>query len=424
MKTASIDSPEFLEKTSKPSRLDRFARRVVRARLAALEEGELTLLENGRKETFGRVSESFPHKAVIQVNSPAFFSDVAFGGSVGSGEAYIHGAWQCDSLVSLVRILLKNRRVLDDMDSGAALLTRPLAKLFHWLNRNTRRGSRRNIAAHYDLGNDFYRLWLDEEMMYSSAVFPAPDSPLDVAAVAKLDRICERLRLTSSDRVIEIGTGWGGFALHAARKYGCHVTTTTISREQHEYARARIAAEGLEDRITLLQQDYRDLDGKYDKLVSIEMIEAVGHQFLGNFFRKCASLLKPDGEMLLQAITIADQRYDSARRNVDFIKRYVFPGGFLPSVTAMANAMTNGTELRIIGLEDIGLHYAETLKRWRRRFLANLDEIRKLGYSREFIRMWEFYLCYCEGAFRERSIGNVQIHAMAPDARPPLLDVS
>ncbi len=420
MKTASIDRPDFLEKTRKPGRLDRLARRIVRSRLAALEEGEVILLEGSREQTYGRATESFPHSSVIRVNSPDFYRDVAFGGSLGSGEAYIHGAWQCDSLVSLVRILLKNRRVLDDMDSGAALVTRPLAKLAHWFNRNTRDGSRRNIAAHYDLGNDFYGLWLDETMMYSSAIFATPNMPLEAAAVAKLDRICEKLRLTPSDRVVEIGTGWGGFALHAAKHYGCHVTTTTISARQYEYARARIAAEGVEDRITLLQRDYRDLDGTYDKLVSIEMIEAVGHQFLATFFEKCASLLKPDGEMLLQAITIADQRYNSARRNVDFIKRYVFPGGFLPSVTAMANAMTKGTELRIIGLEDIGLHYAVTLKHWRERFLAKLDDVRKLGFSREFIRLWEFYLCYCEGAFRERAIGNVQMHVMAPDARPPL----
>jgi cyclopropane-fatty-acyl-phospholipid synthase len=420
MKPVSISRSEFLERTQKPTGLDRLARRIVRGRLAAIESGTVTLIEGNESETFGNDVASFPLAVVIRVHSPAFYSDIAFGGSVGSGESYIHGTWECDDLESLVRILLRNREVLDDIDSGTARLTRPLAKLFHWMNKNTRRGSRRNIAAHYDLGNDFYRLWLDKQMMYSSAYFAAPDTSLEEAAVAKLDRICQKLRLSASDSVVEIGTGWGGFAIHAAKNYGCHVTTTTISNEQHAYAQARIEAEGLTDRITLLQHDYRDLGGKFDKLVSIEMIEAVGHEFLDTFFHKCAALLHPHGEMLLQAITITDQRYDSARKSVDFIKRYVFPGGFLPSVTAMANAMTRKTSMRIIDIEDIGLHYALTLNHWRRRFFARLQDVRDQGFSNEFIRMWEFYLCYCEGAFNERAIGNVQLHAMGPHARPAI----
>ena len=420
MKSVSISASRFLEKTQMPGRLDKLARHIVRSRLAAIEEGALTLLEGGKRETFGSKSEDFPQAVVIDILSPAFYSDVAFGGSVGSGESYIHGTWECDDLELLVRILLRNREVLDGIDSGIAIASRPLAKLFHWMNRNTRSGSRRNISAHYDLGNDFYRLWLDDEMMYSSAFFESSDMPLEEAAVAKLDRICRKLRLTASDNVVEIGTGWGGFAIHAAKRYGCHVTTTTISEQQHAYAQARIEEEGLADRITLLQRDYRDLDGQYDKLVSIEMIEAVGHEFLDTFFEKCSSLLKPRGEMLLQAITIADQRYDAARRSVDFIKRYVFPGGFLPSVTAMADSMTRKTSMRVIDIEDIGLHYALTLNHWRHRFFARLPKVRDLGFSSEFIRMWEYYLCYCEGAFNERAIGNVQLHAIGPQARPPL----
>ena len=421
MKIASIDRPEFLGKYSKPSGLERLARRIVRSRLAGLQHGKVTLIENESEEAFGHCTDEFPLDVTVRVHSPEFYSDVAFGGSLGSGEAYIHGAWECSDLELLVRILVRNRSVLDDMDSGAALLTRPIAKFFHWFNRNTRSGSRRNISAHYDLGNDFYRLWLDDQMMYSSAIFETPDTPLETAAVAKLDRICDKLRLSADDRVIEIGTGWGGFAVHAAKRYGCHVTTTTISEQQHEYANSRIVAEGLQDKVTLLKKDYRDLDGTYDKLVSIEMIEAVGHEYLDTFFKKCASLLRPRGELLLQSITIADQRYDAARKNVDFIKRYVFPGGFLPSITAMATSMTRETQLRIVDLEDIGLHYALTLQHWRQRFLARLQDVRDLGFSSEFIRMWEFYLCYCEGAFRERAIGNVQLHAIAQDARPPLL---
>ena len=420
MKPVSISTSEFLEKTQKPTRLDKLARRIVRSRLAAIKSGTVIVCEGDNSKTFGNVVSSFPQAAVITVHSPAFYSDIAFGGSVGSGESYIHGTWECSDLEALVRILLRNREVLDGIDSGTARITRPLARFFHWMNKNTRRGSRRNISAHYDLGNDFYRLWLDQEMMYSSAYFPVPDTPLEEAAVAKLDRICQKLRLTASDRVIEIGTGWGGFAIHAARNYGCHVTTTTISDQQHAYAQARIEAEGLSDRVTLLKHDYRDLGGKFDKLVSIEMIEAVGHEFLDTFFHKCSSLLHPHGEMLLQAITISDQRYDSARKGVDFIKRYVFPGGFLPSVTAMANSMTRKTTMRIIGIEDIGLHYALTLNHWRRRFFARLQEVRGQGFSNEFIRMWEFYLCYCEGAFNERAIGSVQLHAIGPHARPAI----
>lgn len=421
MKTVSIDSPRFLERTQKPNWLDRLARHLVRSRLAALQKGVITVIENGREETFGQAVDEFPVASVIRVNSPAFYSDIAFGGSVGSGEAYIHGYWECSELESLVQILLRNRRVLDDIDSGAALLTRPLQKLFHWMNKNSKRGSRRNIAAHYDLGNDFYKLWLDPQMMYSSAYFASAATSLEEAAVAKLDRICQKLDLSESDHVIEIGTGWGGFAVHAASHYGCHVTTTTISEQQYEYARTRVDALGLAGKITLLKSDYRDLDGQYDKLVSIEMIEAVGYEFLDTFFRKCSSLLKPEGEMLLQAITISDQRYEKARKTVDFIKRYVFPGGFLPSLTAMTQSMTRVTQLRAISVEDIGLHYALTLKNWRERFFDKLAEVRKQGYSEEFIRMWEFYLCYCEGAFTERAIGTLQLHAIGPDARPAII---
>jgi cyclopropane-fatty-acyl-phospholipid synthase len=419
-KTLSIDSPEFLQAAAKPRRLDQFARRIVLDKLQRLREGEITLVEGGSSQTFGRADASFPLAVTLRVKAPSFYSDVAFGGSVGAGESYIHDCWESSDPVALARILLRNRDVLDSMEGGAALLARPLRKAFHWLNRNTRKGSRRNIAAHYDLGNDFYALWLDPQMMYSCAWYESPATPLEEAAVAKLDRICQRLELGPDDRVVEIGTGWGGFAVHAARHYGCHVTTTTISRQQHEYAKQRIEREGLGDRITLLLDDYRDLDGKFDKLVSIEMIEAVGHEYMDTFFAKCSSLLKPAGQMLLQAITIADQRYDYARRNVDFIKRYVFPGGFLPSVTAMTSALTRVTDLRAVNIEDIGLHYAWTLRDWRKRFFARIDEVREQGFSDEFIRLWDFYLTYCESAFLERAIGDVQLHAIKPGARPAI----
>jgi cyclopropane-fatty-acyl-phospholipid synthase len=418
MKLVSIDSPEFLAASKKPTGLDALARRAVRARLESLRVGQIVLSENGHHESFGELTDQLPLTAQITVHDPRFYSEVAFGGSIGAGEAFIQGYWSCDELTTLVRILLRNRDVLMGMDTGAAVFTRPIQKLFHWFNRNTRNGSKRNISAHYDLGNEFYGLWLDERMMYSSAVFERPDMSLDAAAVAKLDRICRKLRLSPQDHLLEIGAGWGGFAIHAASHYGCRVTTTTISDQQFDYAEAAIAKAGLQDRITLLRSDYRDLDGQFDKLVSIEMIEAVGHEYHDTYFQKCCDLLRPDGQMLLQAITIADQYYEQAKKSVDFIKRYIFPGGCLTSLTAMSETMTRVTDMRVIDVEDIGPHYAETLRRWHDRFFDRIDRVREMGFSEEFIRMWQYYLCYCEGGFIERSIGNVQMLMMRPDARP------
>ncbi|MDJ0919212.1 MAG: cyclopropane-fatty-acyl-phospholipid synthase family protein, partial [Woeseiaceae bacterium] len=326
MRTDSIGSQEFLEASRKPTGLDNLARRVIRARLSEFRFGQVIVTENGQKDTYGQKTDDFPVTAHIEIKDPRFYSEVAFGGTIGAGEAFIHGYWSCIDLTALVRILLKNRDVLKGMDGGAALVTRPFQKLFHWMNRNTREGSRRNIAAHYDLGNDFYRLWLDERMMYSSAYFPSPESTLEDAAVEKLDMICRKLDLKPSDHLVEIGTGWGGFAIHAAKNYGCRVTTTTISQRQYEFAARAVEEAGVGDRVTLLLEDYRNLEGKYDKLVSIEMIEAVGHEFHDTFFKKCGDLLKPDGQMLLQAINIADQNYSAYTRGVDFIKRYIFPG--------------------------------------------------------------------------------------------------
>jgi cyclopropane-fatty-acyl-phospholipid synthase len=284
-----------------------------------------------------------------------------------------------------------------------------MRRLLHAAARNTRDGSRRNIAAHYDVGNDFFALWLDESMMYSSAVFERPDMTLHEASVAKLDRICRKLALQPGDHVLEIGTGWGGFALHAARQYGCRVTTTTISREQHDWAREAIDRAGLGDRITLLADDYRDLGGTYDKLVSIEMIEAVGHQYFDAFFRCCSERLKPGGTMLLQAITIADQQYEAARDSVDFIKRHIFPGCCIPSIAALSQSIARASQLRIVGLEDIGPHYATTLAHWRANLLARGDRVRALGYPEHFLRMWEFYFSYCEGGFAEGQLGDAQL---------------
>ena len=327
------------------------------------------------------------------------------------------GDWTCDNLTGLIRIILQNQEVFLNLDRGWARLTAPLHKVFHFLNRNTLEGSRRNIAAHYDLGNEFYALFLDETLTYSCGVFENEKSTLADASRAKYDRICRKLFLRPDDRVIEIGTGWGGFAIHAASRYGCRVTTTTISPRQHELARKRLQEAGLGDRVEVLLQDYRALRGKFDRLVSIEMIEAVGHQFLNAFFRSCSDLLKEDGMMALQAITIPDQVFDRHKRSVDFIKRYIFPGSCIPSVEAICRAVAEVTDLRLFHLEDITPHYARTLRTWRERFFHRLPEVRDQGFSDSFIRMWEFYLCYCEASFTERYNGDVQMIFTKPLCR-------
>ena len=419
MKEATLNPRARMPRVSpKPLFLDGVAQRAVRQRLATIQRGSLVISDGLVMDRYGMASTQHPLNEMVRVHDPRFYTEMAFGGSIGAGEAYMQGYWSTDDLTAVMRIILQNRDVLDGMETGWARLTEPLRKALHWAARNTRSGSSRNIQAHYDLGNDFFKLFLDPTMMYSSAIFEHEGMSLEAASIAKLDRICRKLDLKSGDRVIEIGTGWGGFALHAAKQYGCHVTTTTISPSQHEMARARVAAAGLNGRITLLQQDYRDLTGQFDKLVSIEMIEAVGHQFYDTFFRKCSDLLKPDGTMLLQAITIADQRYEAAKRSVDFIQRYIFPGSCIPSVTALCSSITRASDMRLFHLEDIGPHYALTLRRWREAFNAHLTEVRAQGYPESFIRMWEFYLCYCEAGFMERVIGDVQVLLVKPEARP------
>ncbi len=329
----------------------------------------------------------------------------------------MEGHWSCDDLTTLVRILARNRDSTSAMERGIGRLGLPLMRLSHALRRNTRFGSARNIRAHYDLGNDFFELFLDPTLTYSCGVFESDDATLEEASIAKYDRFCQKLDLGPGDHVLEIGSGWGGFAIHAAGKYGCRVTTTTISHEQWRIARERVAAAGLADRVAVLECDYRELEGTYDKLVSIEMIEAVGDRYLDTFFRVCSERLRPDGMMGLQAITTPDQFYAAHVRSVDFIKRYIFPGGSLISVRRVADAIARVTDLRLFQLEDITPHYARTLHSWRERFIVNLDQVRALGYPEQFVRMWEFYLCYCEGGFLERVIGDVQMVLTKPMCR-------
>lgn len=319
------------------------------------------------------------------------------------------GWWDSPDLTSLMKLMALNLNALDGLENQSSWVTKLLYKLSHWSNRNTQENSRKNIHAHYDLGNDLYRVFLDERMLYSSAIYRSDSESLEQAQINKMDRLCQQLQLKPSDEVIEIGTGWGAMAIYMAETYGCRVTTTTISDEQYDYAKQQIAERGLTERIQLLKKDYRDLTGQFDKLVSIEMIEAVGKQYLPSYIKVCQSLLKPGGLMAIQAITIADQRYEYYSNNVDFIQKYIFPGGFLPSVTSLAQATTQYSDLVIRDLFDIGMDYAKTLQEWHRRFNHAEEQVKRLGYDERFIRMWRYYLSYCEGGFLARSISTVHM---------------
>ncbi|AGA86924.1 SAM-dependent methyltransferase [Stutzerimonas stutzeri] len=391
-------------------------RRMVLRQLEKLRHGQLTLRFGGECQLFGDLAS--PLQAEIHVVDGAAWGLIAARGSIGAGEAYIHGYWHSPDLTAVIRLFVANLDVLDSIERGSlALFGQPVIKALHWLNRNTRAGSQRNIAAHYDLGNELFEQFLDPTMMYSAAMFTSPEQDLEQAQLNKLERICEKLDLQPDDHLLEIGTGWGSMALYAAARYGCRVTTTTLSREQFAYTQQRIEKQGLQDRITLLLKDYRDLEGQFDKLVSIEMIEAVGHDFLPTYFRQCSRLLKDDGLMLLQAITIRDQRYEQARRNVDFIQRYIFPGGALPSLQRMLNVASQDTDMNLLHMEDFGEHYARTLRLWHENFRRARSELERHGYDDYFYRLWEFYLCYCEGGFIERAIGTAQLLLAKPDAR-------
>ncbi|MDB2649586.1 cyclopropane-fatty-acyl-phospholipid synthase family protein [Porticoccaceae bacterium] len=397
--------------------IDRWCRSLLIAKLEKLEVGEIQLIDSNGSHSFGYPDNTSPLTVTLNVTDQRFYSDIAFGGTVAAGEAYIQGYWSCSNLTDLIRIMIGNRHILEQMEGNLSLFKNAFLRLAHWLNRNSQAGSRRNIEAHYDLGNEMFELFLDPTMMYSCAYYPDENTSLEQASLAKLQRICDKLQLNESDHVIEIGTGWGGFALYAAQNYGCKVTTTTISQQQHDWAKQRIIEAGLEDKITLLMEDYRDLQGTYDKLVSIEMIEAVGHQYLDTYFAKCSSLLKPEGIMLIQSITIADQQYDRAIKSVDFIQRFIFPGGFIPSVSAITSSVKSSTDMRLFQMEDIGPHYATTLRDWRQRFFDNIEPIKALGYSKQFTAMWDFYLCYCEAGFLERVLGNAHLVFIKPKNR-------
>ncbi|GHA68891.1 cyclopropane-fatty-acyl-phospholipid synthase [Formosimonas limnophila] len=399
----------------KSSTTHRWYRAAVLKQLKSLTHGSLTVVCDGEHHQFGQLNDLL-HAELVVTDARAW-PLLALQGSIGAGQAYALGYWHSEHLTSVVRILARNIDLLDQLDNRWASLGQGLLKLVHAFNRNTRKGSRSNIAAHYDLGNTLFEKFLDPSMMYSSAQFLKSNDTLEQAQYNKLKRICQKLDLKPSDHLLEIGTGWGSMAIYAAQHYGCRVTTTTLSQEQYNHTKARVESLGLSDKITLLMQDYRDLEGCYDKLVSIEMIEAVGHAYLETYFKKCAHLLKDDGLMLLQAITIRDQRYEAARNSVDFIQRYIFPGGALPSLQKILNIISDKTDMNLIHQEDFGAHYAQTLHLWHQNFKSARHELAQKGYDDYFYHQWEFYFCYCEGGFLERTIGCSQLLLAKPNAR-------
>ena len=372
-----------------------------------LKMGHISI--NDGDETFSFGDSSSDEKVSVDIHSQEFYVMTGSGGALGIAEAYVAGYWSSDDVVKLFQIILRNRDILLSLEKGFAKLVKPINKMIHRGRQNTLKGSKENTLAHYDLSNDFYKLWLDPSMTYSCAFFNNDSVTLEEASIEKLDRICRKLDLSEDDSVLEIGTGWGSFSIHAAKNYGCKVTTTTISDAQFDYTRSRIKDEGLESKITLINKDYRDLDGKYDKIVSIEMIEAVGYEYIPDYFSKLSSLLKNNGLVALQGITYNDQNFEVYKNSVDFIKKYIFPGSCLISVAQIIDVIKKDTDLAMVDMEDITKHYAVTLNRWRKNFMDVIPKVKEMGYSQAFINMWEFYFLYCEAGFSERNIGDVQM---------------
>lgn len=405
------------------------AKQAIFRALTHIQFGSITIIEDfvgkdAKPHLFGKPSSDnmsssaigrHPLDITLMIHDSSVYRQLLFGGSIALADSYINGEWDSDDLTGLIRLAARNLAVLNQLESRFAGINKTFERANHKLRSNDKSGAKSNILAHYDLGNDMYQRFLDATMMYSSAVYKNVDTTLEEAQQHKLALICQRLQLSADDHVLEIGTGWGGFAIYAAKHYGCQITTTTISDAQYEEAQRRVEAAGLSDKITLLKQDYRELTGQYDKLVSIEMIEAVGHEYLPTFFAKCNSLLKPTGLMVLQAITFNDQNYNSYIQSVDFIQTHIFPGGCLLSNQELTTQFTEQTDMVIKQLHDYGFDYAYTLRDWRTAFMAQREEIKALGYDEAFIRLWEFYFCYCEGGFLERTIGVVQVTAVKPN---------
>ena len=395
--------------------LSAFFKRVILKKFENLALGLIVFTDGDEIHSFGDRSSEM--RVNVRVLSPEFYVLLGSGGLVGAAEAYTSGFWETDELLLLIRIVLRNKEVLGKLESGWSKMLDPLNIAIHWHRKNSLRGSKKNILAHYDLSNEFYRLWLDETMTYSCGFFVDKSSTLREASIEKIDRICRKLDLSNNDSVLEIGSGWGSFAIHAVMNYDCHVTTTTISDAQYNWAKKEIQDAGLSDKITLLKDDYRNLTGQYDKIVSIEMIEAVGFEYVPLYFQKVSSLLKSDGLFGLQGITFNDQEFDDYKRSVDFIKKYIFPGSCLISIAQITEVIKKYTDLSISHLEDITMHYATTLDIWRNNFLNQVVAVKNLGFSKEFIKIWEFYFAYCEAGFRERNIGNYQFVFSKPSVQ-------
>ena len=394
--------------------LHRLARALVFKQLKKIGIGYISIEEGTKKFSFGKKGNLSAH---ITVHDPRFYGALAFGGSIGVSEAFMQKFWSVNDLTKLIRIMAINQNAMDQLESLFNVFLKPILKCLHYLNQNSVKRSRINISKHYDLGNDFFSLFLDSTMMYSSAVFKNPQDSLYKGSIHKLEMVCQGLELNAEDHVIEIGSGWGGFAIYAAQNYGCKVTTTTISKQQYLYVKQKIKDLKLTHKITVLLSDYRHLKGQFSKLVSIEMLEAVGYQYYDTYFEVCAHLLKPDGIAFIQTITIADQRYEKAKHSVDFIQRYIFPGSCIPSITALQNSITQSSDLKIYQIQDIGDHYARTLALWREAFFKRLPEVKALGFDDVFIRMWHFYLAYCEGGFKEKAISDIHLKLVKPGYR-------
>ncbi len=391
-------------------------RKIVSRKLSALQDSRIQIVENGERVEFGQADSR--ELVEIHIHDPRFYQRVVFGGGLGAAESLMDGDWTCDDLTALVRIFARNIHLGDRLNGGFGLFKKLAEQLLYRWKRNSIEQAKQNIHEHYDLGNDFFKEFLDPTMNYSAGVFQSPDDTMLLASINKMWRVCRKLDLSPSDHLLEIGTGWGSLAVFAATQFGCRVTTTTISEEQYLYAKSRVRALGLEDQVTVVKQDYRQLEGKFDKIVSIEMIEAVGHEYLQSFFAKCNDLMSANGMMLVQSIVIRDQRHRAHLNNTDFIKKYIFPGGCLPSNLSLLQNIERVSDLQMLNVEDIGMDYAQTIAHWKDRFLENLDKIRDIGFRDDrFIRMWHYYLCYCQAGFLERQISNVQLLVAMRDSR-------
>jgi len=402
--TTALDRSPFV--------VDKWFKRIFHALITRIRHGRIVLYDGDEKQIFGPDSSQLVE---VRVHHSAFYRKILAGGSIGAGEAYVKGYWSTDDLPKLIRIVAMNLQRINRIEKRFSWIFQPIGLLRHKFRVNTKKGSKKNIIAHYDLGNELYKSFLDPTMMYSAAIFPNEDSTLEEASLNKLETICRKLDLQPTDHVVEIGSGWGGFAIYAAVNYGCKVTTITISDAQFEEAQKRIQKAGVDGKVTLLKKDYRDLTGKYDKLVSIEMIEAVGHKYLPVFFEKCGELLNSNGKMLIQAITIRDQAYKQYVNSVDFIQKHIFPGGCIPSNTRMLELLTRKTDLVVRNLDDFGHHYARTLKEWRKRFNQSFPQLKRYGFDETFHRLWNYYMSYCEGGFHAGTISVVQLVATKPE---------